>query len=98
MTFDEADFKIKALKGPFAHVTDRASDPEKYGYVPGRVLPRFYVGWSPCFGNGNTWDEAFANLKRNRDHWMSESWRVPRRTYIHAWARAPKDVLLRRFS
>ena len=95
MTPDEADLKIKLLKGPFAKVVDRGSDTE----APGKALPQYYVGWSPCFGNGNTWEEAFADLRRNDDHsLMQPRWRLPRSVHSCAHCRAPKHVLKRRFA
>jgi len=98
VTFDEADTKIKRLKGPFAHGTDRASDPERYRYSPDGILPRFYVGWTPCYGNGNTWEEAFADLKRNREHTGMRPPRLPKHTCKCLRCRAPKEVLRRRAS
>ena len=98
MTFDEADALIKNLKGPFAHVADRASGPENYNWKPDGMLPRYYVGWSPCYGNGNTWEEAFADLRRNRAHIGMRPTRLPKHTCKCIRCRAPKEVLRRRFS
>jgi hypothetical protein len=90
MTEYEADLKIKLLKGPFAYVCDRAKDEDWKG-----VPPRYYVGWSPCYGNGDTWEEAFADLKRNRDHIGLQPVRTAKYTHKCAKCRAPKEVLKR---
>jgi hypothetical protein len=67
VTFDEADARIKELCGPFARAVDRASDPGAYEW-PGRGVPRYYVGWKPRYGNGDTWEAAFADLRRDAEH------------------------------
>ena len=97
MTEDEADMKIKHLKGPFARATDRMNK-EVYGWdwEDNGAIPRYYVGWSPCFGNGATWEEAFADLQRSALHPVMGYKRFPRRTHKCAKCRAPKEVLKRR--
>ena len=93
MTEEQADAKIKELKGPFARAIDRSRKPTdewpKYG------VPRYYVGWSPCFGNGDTWEEAFDNLKR--EHAFLGDRRFPRCKFNAPIFRARRATLKERF-
>ena len=81
MTFDEADARIKYLKGPFAVAIEREPD-------NGRTT--HYIGWPPCWGVGSTWEEAFTDMKPS----AARLWfRTPRRVHKCAYCRGPREIL-----
>ena len=83
MTAYQADAKIKAIYGPFARAIDREE----------KTWNKFYVGWMPYYGVGQTWEEAFANIKHYDRHHTARPYK---RTCKCAKCRAPKEVLQRR--
>lgn len=61
----QATAKAKEVFGDQGYVYDRDErvGPKCYG-----PLPRYYVGsGSRHYGNGKTWEEAFANVKKFRE-------------------------------
>ena len=64
MNQEEAEVKAKEVFGPQGYVYDRDHIPRSGSY---KNFPRFYVGCGAYhYGNGNTWEEAFENVKRFR--------------------------------
>ncbi len=64
MTKEQAEAKAKEVFGDHGYVYDRDERVGKGGYGP---VPRYYVGsGSEHYGNGKTWEEAFANVKKIR--------------------------------
>jgi len=62
MEREEAEAKAKEVFGPYGYTYDRQTD--HIGSCPG-CLPRFYVGsGSNHYGNGETWEDAFANVRK----------------------------------
>ena len=66
MTEIQAAMKAKEVFGDWGYVYDRD---ERVGLGKyGSKIPRFYVGSGQYhYGNGNTWEEAFANVKKFRE-------------------------------
>ena len=65
MTQEEAKEKAQVVFGDQGYVYDRHERVGEGCYGP---LPRFYVGSGQYhYGNGKTWEEAFANVKKFRE-------------------------------
>ncbi len=64
MTKDEAEVKAKEVFGEYGYIYDRD---ERIGKGNYKRIPRFYVGsGSSHYGNGDTWEDAFKNVKKMR--------------------------------
>ena len=62
MTTEEAWAKAKKVFGEQGYIYDRD---ERVGVGKYKRIPRFYVGsGSQHYGNGDTWEDAFKNVKR----------------------------------
>lgn len=64
MNQTEAEVKAKEVFGDQGYVYDRD---ERVGKGCYKRIPRFYVGsGSQHYGNGETWEDAFRNVRRVR--------------------------------
>jgi hypothetical protein len=64
MTKEQAEAKAKEVFGDDGYVYDRD---ERLGVGTYKRIPRFYVGDGPNhYGNGDTWEDAFAKVRRVR--------------------------------
>ena len=64
MNQEQAKAKAHEVFGEQGYVYDRD---ERIGKDCYKRVPRFYVGsGSQHYGNGETWEDAFANIKRFR--------------------------------
>jgi hypothetical protein len=64
MTADDAAIKAKEVFGEQGYVYDRD---QRVGVGMYKRIPRFYVGsGAQHYGNGDTWEDAFKNVKRIR--------------------------------
>lgn len=71
MTREEATEKAKEVFGEYGYVFDRKTD--NLGVPCQHRHPRYYVGsGSNHYGNGDTWEDAFANVRKIKSAAASE--------------------------